>query len=79
MTYINTEQMQRAAGTFDSAVEQLQRVVNQLDQTVWQLLPLLGQGYGNNLERLIEQLEEFNKINKPPIAEMYTEEEYWDE
>lgn len=58
--YINTEQMQRAACTFDNAVDQMQRVVGTMEENVHRLNLLFGQGYGTNVDKLIEQLEELN-------------------
>lgn len=58
--YINTEQMQRAACTFDNAVDQMQRVSGSIENSVHCLTQLFGQGYGTNIDKLIEQLEELN-------------------
>lgn len=60
MDYINTEQMQRAACTFDNAVDQMQRVVGTMEENVYRLNQLFGEGYGTNIDKLIEQLEELN-------------------
>jgi len=60
MEYINTEQMQRAACTFDNAIDQMQRTVGTMENSVHQLNQLFGQGYGTNIDKLIEQLEELN-------------------
>lgn len=51
--FINTEQMERAACTFDNAVDHLQRVVNQFENVVYQM---------NQVVDRIEQLES-NSIN----------------
>lgn len=37
----------------------MQRVVNQFDGVASQLERLLGQGYGSNIDRLVEALENF--------------------
>lgn len=58
--YINTEQIQRAANTFDNAVDQMQKIVNQFDEIASRLTPLLGTGYGSSVEHLIEELRDFN-------------------
>lgn len=54
---MNTEEMSRAANTFDSAADQMRRSVEQFDMAVDKLERLLGSGWGNNIERLIEVLE----------------------
>jgi hypothetical protein len=54
---MNTEEMYRAAITFDNAADQMKRVVEQFDYSVDRLERLIGSGYGNNIERLIEALE----------------------
>lgn len=58
--YINTEQMERAANTFDNAVDQLRRVVGQFDNAVCSLNRIL-----EPLDRLIMELEKFNAANEP--------------
>lgn len=64
--YVNTEQMERAANTFDSAVDGLKRLIGQFDDTVHCLTPLIGQGYGNNLEQLIQLLSTQKAITVYP-------------
>lgn len=57
---MNTEEMARAAITFDGAADQMRRTVEQFDHAVDRLEKLLGSGWGNNIERLIETLEKVN-------------------
>lgn len=69
-TYINTEEMRRAAGTFDNAIEDFRRIVGTFDEAVHRLVPLLGQGYGSNIDRLIEALENHTEaLSKQQIKE----------
>ena len=55
--YVNTEEMRRAASQMDSAAETMRRASGQFDDAVFRLEKLLGQGYGGNIERLVEALE----------------------
>ena len=69
---MNHEQIQRAANQIESAVDNMQRIAGNLDESISRLVPLLGEGYGNNIERLIEALEK----NKEESAEDLTNEVY---
>lgn len=75
---MNTEQMQRAAITFDSAVDQMQRVASQFEnmanqmqqaaesmaQSVALMDELLGEGKAVSINRLAQALETYIKIEK---------------
>ena len=52
-SFINTEQMERAACTFDNAVDHLQRVINQFENAVYQM--------SQTMDRL-EQLSHEQKV-----------------
>ncbi len=63
-----TEQMQRAANTIASAADDIKRSINQFTENVDRLEKLLGSGYGNTVERLIQALENSNNA-----AQLYTD------
>lgn len=65
MKYINTEAMIIAANIMDNAADSMLRAASQMDDCVHRLTLLLGQGYGSNLEIMIEQLEKLNALAVP--------------
>ncbi len=62
--YVNTEEMRRAANTIDSAAETMQRAAGQFDDAVFRLEKLIGSGWQNNIERLVECLENLEAKNE---------------
>jgi hypothetical protein len=58
MTYVNTEEMRRAAATADSAADCMRRSANTVDEAVRSLSQMFEQGYGGPGLRLIELLED---------------------
>jgi len=59
MTYVNTEEMRRAAATADSAADSMRRSANTVDEAVRTMSQMFEQGYGGPGLRLIELLEGF--------------------
>lgn len=57
--YINTEQMERAACTFDNAVDHLQRVANQFEQVAYSISQAV-----ERLEQLAIVMQELEKKNE---------------
>ena len=58
MTYINSEEMRRAAATADSAADSMRRSASDMEEAVTRIAQLLEPGYGGNGLRLIELLEQ---------------------
>lgn len=58
------EGQQRAANTSWSAAEMNLRAANMFQESVYKLETLLGQGYGSNLDKLIELLEKHGGTNQ---------------
>ncbi len=58
MSYIDTEGMQTAARRMNEAADNFTRAADRMEESVNRLTMLLGQGYGNNLEKIIQLLEE---------------------
>lgn len=67
MTYVNTEEMRRAAATADAAADSMRRSANTVDEAVRTMSQMFEQGYGGPGLRLIELLEGF-QIPEPVIA-----------
>lgn len=67
---MNSEEMMRAAHIMGNAAEEMRRAANDFDNAVHMLSQLIGSGYGNNIERLIEQLEIYNNAQKPDVINM---------
>lgn len=65
MTYVNTEEMRRAAATADSAADSMRRSANTVDEAVRSLSQMFEQGYGGPGLRLIELLE---NMELPEVA-----------
>ncbi len=57
--YINTEQMERAAITFDNAVDHLQRVANQFESVAYSISQTV-----DRLEQLSIAMQELEKKNE---------------
>ncbi len=58
---ISDEGQRSAAYTMQSAAELNMRAANEFSESVRQLQLLLGQGYGTNIDALIDALREFNQ------------------
>jgi len=67
---MSSEEMARAARSINDAAEEMRKAVGQFDDAVYRLGQLFGSGYGNNVERLIEQLEIYNNAQKPDVINM---------
>ena len=57
MSFIDVEGIERAARMLRDATENASRVADRMEDVTHRLTVLLGSGYGNNVERLIELLE----------------------
>lgn len=58
---ISDEGQQRAANTMREAAELNLRAANLISDSIHQLTGLIGQGYGTNLDQIIEQLKIYNE------------------
>ncbi len=58
MTYVNTEEMRRAAQVADAAADSMRRSASSVEEAVTRVAQLLESGYGGNGLRLIELLEQ---------------------
>ncbi len=54
---VNTEEMRRAASSMSEASDEMRRTANSFSDSVDRLERLFGQGYGSNIDRLIEAIE----------------------
>ena len=61
---MNSEEMMRAACIMREAAETNLRAANMVNDSVNQLQVLIGQGYGNNMDLLIEQLQKLSNVQK---------------
>ena len=57
MTYINTEELRRAATSAQDAAENMRRQADRLEEVKQSLVHMFEHGYGGNALRLIELLE----------------------
>lgn len=63
ITLYGSEGVERAGYAMNAASEQMSRAAATIEECTRRLEMLFGQGYGSNLDRLIEALEN----NAPPI------------
>lgn len=61
---INTEQMIQAACMFRDAADKMERTVGSLEFMLQKLTTLIDSGYGNNVEKLVQELEDLNNNKK---------------
>lgn len=61
---LSDEGMRSAACDMSRASSEMLRAANMISESVNTLQVLMGQGYGNNLEQLLEELK---KLNNPII------------
>lgn len=64
---ITDEGQQRAANTMHEAAEMHLRAANTFSESVRTLEVLLGEGYGNNISRLVEELQKLNYVPTPNL------------
>lgn len=61
---IGASDVQSAGYVMRDAASDMQRAANTIEDCTTRLERLFGQGYGTNLDRLIEALEKQNEINE---------------
>jgi len=61
--FLDVEGAERAARRLESAAESAHRAADRLEEVTRQLTVLVGSGYGNNVETLIEKLTNYENSN----------------
>lgn len=67
MSFVNTEDMHRAARRMEDAAKEATQAADRLEEAVRQMRLLTDSGYGNNVETLIELLRNANTKTPPAI------------
>lgn len=62
---LSDEGLSSAASRMEDAAERIRVAADNFAETVNRLERLIGVGYGNNIERLLQQLEESNRLYGP--------------
>jgi len=65
LTLYGSEDVSRAGHNMQSAASDMLRAANTMEDCTRRLEMLFGQGYGTNLDRLIEAFESFHPIERP--------------